>query len=336
MEHEEQGQFRRLDKEDLDLDSVAQFYEKARSDSLLIENAPLGRIQILGEDRLDLLERLSTNTFKHRSPGDYVLTALLEANGRLIDLLEVFVFDDHLIAACSPGRAETVSDWFIRHIFFQDDVSVESLDPWAAALLAYGPNSSELLEAGLGARPAIEPSRFTALPGALILPAGLPDLPAYRLFIDNQEIAEHLRSAEQYHVDAAARNAAEALRVEVGVPRRGQEIIPGIIPLGAGLTEAISFTKGCYIGQEVIARLDSRGILASELSGVRLSKPAPPGSRLTQAGKEIGTLTSSAYSPANGWIGLALIKTRRLDRTSGDLAIQGAHLTLEKLPFAIR
>lgn len=333
MEHEQQLHTMRFDWTASDLASVAQSYKRARQDVLMIEDQPAERLQIQGADRLDLLERLSTNMFKQCRPGDYVRTCLLEANGRLIDVLDVFVLEDELVAATGPGRSAAVADWFKRHIFFQDEVSVEIEDPWPAILNVYGPGAKELLESNFGALPAIQTSQFHALPGVVIQPNHWPDLPGFRIFIRAEEIAGDLRSSENYSRDTASHVAAEALRIEAGLPRRGHEINPGIIPLEAGLSAAISFTKGCYIGQEVIARLESRGELANQLSGVRLSEPATLDSPIAQAGKPIGTLTSLAYSPRHGWIGLAQIKTRRLDRDSGGLTIQGAQLTLEALPF---
>jgi folate-binding protein YgfZ len=128
--------------------------------------------------------------------------------------------------------------------------------------------------------------------------------------------------------------AAEVVRVESGRPRYGVELDDGVIPQEAGLNErAVSFTKGCYVGQETVARLHYRGKPNRHLRGLRLSAPAAAGEPLRLGEREVGKLGSSVVSPAHGPIALALV---RREASVGDtLAVGDSAVTAEvaELPF---
>ncbi len=129
---------------------------------------------------------------------------------------------------------------------------------------------------------------------------------------------------------------AEVLRVESGRPRYGVDLDASVIPQEAGLNErAVSFTKGCYVGQETVARLFYKGRPNRHLRGLRLSGPAGPGRALRLGEREVGTLTSSVVSPTLGPIGLALV--RREAEPGAELELAGSGgvtATVVALPFA--
>ena len=127
--------------------------------------------------------------------------------------------------------------------------------------------------------------------------------------------------------------AAEVLRVERGRPRYGVDLDDSVIPQEAGLNErAVSFTKGCYVGQETVARLYYRGRPNRRLLGLRLSEPAPPGTELRLGEKVVGRLGSSVVSQTHGPIGLALV---RREASPGDTVVaNGAAALIVDVPFA--
>ena len=129
-------------------------------------------------------------------------------------------------------------------------------------------------------------------------------------------------------------DVAEIVRVERGRPRYGAELDDGVIPQEAGLNErAVSFTKGCYVGQETVARLHYRGKPNRHLRGLRLSAPAEPGAELRLGEKVVGRLGTVVVSPAHGPIALALV---RREAAPGDtLAVADGEVTAEVvvLPF---
>jgi folate-binding protein YgfZ len=129
-------------------------------------------------------------------------------------------------------------------------------------------------------------------------------------------------------------DAAEILRVESGRPRYGVDADDATIPQEAGLNaRAVSFTKGCYVGQETVARLFYRGKPNRHLRGLRLSEPAPAGAELRLGERVVGTLTSSLVSPAYGPIGLALV--RREAELGSTVDVGGAPAEVVELPFAV-
>jgi folate-binding protein YgfZ len=124
--------------------------------------------------------------------------------------------------------------------------------------------------------------------------------------------------------------------VEAGHGAFGRELSEEYIPLETGLWDAISFNKGCYVGQEIIARMESRGRLAKQLCGLRLPEGLPDGlalpAKLDAAGKEAGDLTSVVESPRHGLIGLAYVRSAHAE-PGGRLAVGGADAEVAELPF---
>jgi tRNA-modifying protein YgfZ len=136
---------------------------------------------------------------------------------------------------------------------------------------------------------------------------------------------------------AVAEAAAECLRIELGRPRYGLDLDSSVIPQEAGLNaRAVSFTKGCYVGQETVARLHYKGRPNRHLRGLRLSEPARPGEELLLGGRSVGQTASCAVSPRLGPIALALV--RREAEPGSTLAVgdRGVGAEVVELPFAGR
>ncbi len=130
--------------------------------------------------------------------------------------------------------------------------------------------------------------------------------------------------------------AAEIVRVEHGRPRYGIDLDESTIPQEAGLNErAVSFTKGCYVGQETVARLHYRGKPNRHLRGLRLSEPSEPGAALALGERSVGSLGSSVLSPRLGPIGLALVRREAEPGATVSVGEHGASAVVVELPFAI-
>jgi tRNA-modifying protein YgfZ len=319
-------------------------YAAAYEGAALFDCSERGRVWMRDRDRAALLHRLSTNQIEGLRPGEGVETVLTTPIGRIIDLLSVFCLEDGLLLVSSPGRGPALSAHLRKNIFFNDRVKLDDASASLGQLALYGPQADALLaELGL---PGTNLATFGVATASwrdqpLYVAATRPLGGAGRWLIAPPaalaELGVALRNAGAYALDAATH---EVLRVEAGYGAYGRELSPEYIPLETGLWDAVSFNKGCYVGQEIIARMESRGRLAKALRGLRLSTtptlPVPtsvPLARLDAGGKEAGDLTSLVESPRYGLIGLAYVRTAYLTREV-PLNVAGSAAELVELPFS--
>ncbi len=265
---------------------------------------------------MDLLHRMSTADLLELAPFHIRQSVFTDPLGRTIDVVLVLTRDEDLLLLSSPGKEAQLRAWLQKHIFFQDQVSIGSVQPGWALWGAYGPNAAQAL-ASLHC-PVPSDEEVVAFEGGLAWTVATP-VPGFRALI---RPGVYFPGWEQLGGGAAESEAYELLRVEAGLPEPGREILDDSIPLEVGLTSAVSFTKGCYTGQEIIARMESRGKLAKQLAGTSLPHSAQPGTRLLQDGRSIGTLTSVVESPRFGWIGLAVVKPAALAAHDGLVSLQ--------------
>lgn len=293
-------------------------YQTALHGAVLYDSSAAGRIWMRDQDRASLLHRLSTNAIEHLPVGSGTRTVLTNHNGRIIDVLLVYALPDALLLLTSPQQQEPVLRLLKKNIFFNDKVQVAAATPDLHQMTLYGAQGAALL-ANLGADAAtlgklpLHHIHSTALAGvpvhiAVTLPlAGT----GYHLLVAPEQAAAlqaALHTAGATDLSAAS---YELLRVEAGYPRFPNELSLEYIPLETGLWDAISFSKGCYVGQEIIARMESRNRIAKLLRGIRFAPDAelpPLPHHLSVAGKEAGDLTSMVQSPRYGQIGLAYVR----------------------------
>jgi aminomethyltransferase len=302
-----------------------------------------GRVLMRDRDRAALLHRLSTNQIERLTPGQGTDTVLTTPIGRIIDLLSVYVLEEALLLVTSPGRGAAIFSHLRKNIFFNDKVKVEDATASLGQLTLYGPRAAELL-AGRGLPGAALPARGVAVAawaGAPLYVATCSPLGGggYWLIAPPDtlgDLAAALRADGAHTLDEATH---EVLRVEAGQGAFGRELSPEYIPLETGLWDAVSFTKGCYVGQEIIARMESRGRLAKRLRGLRFAappalqtEPTAPLAKLDAEGKEAGDLTSVVVSPRYGLIGLAYVRTAHAE-AGVRLIAAGAEVEVVDLPF---
>ncbi len=295
-------------------------YAAACEGVAVYDSAARGRIWMRDRDRAALLHRLSTNHIERLKPGEGVETVLTTPIGRSIDLLDVYCLDEGLLLVTSPGQGATIHAYLRKNIFFNDRVKVEDASATLGEKTLYGPRAGALLDALGIAVAELSPRGIVAATWqeAPLFVAGAAPIggSGYRLLatpalLEQMEAA--LCAAGAVRLDAAT---YDVLRVEQGYGAFGRELSQEYIPLEAGLWSAVSFNKGCYVGQEIIARMESRGRIARQLRGLRFAGlPALPAgagvplARLDAEGKEAGDLTSLVASPRYGLIGLGYVRT---------------------------
>ncbi len=294
----------------------------------------LGRLRLTKRDRADLLHRLSTNDVSGLAPGSGLRTVITNHNARIVDLLTVYALPEHLLVTTSPGHGPGMAKVLQRNIFFQDQVLVEDVTATTAQAEIYGAGAAAWLATLTGVDPADWPLHHVqavevAGAGAWLARALPLGGAGFTLIAE----ADHWPAVTAALAALPALDDASyaALRVAAGYPAWGHELSLDYIPLEARLDDAVSFTKGCYVGQEIIARMASRGRRAKQLMALRLAAPAAPGP-LVADGKEQGTLTSVALAPDGAVLGLGYVRTE-FARPGAQLATaQGIAVEVAELP----
>lgn len=284
----------------------------ATSALALADRSHTGRLKLTGEDALDLLNRLSTNKLDALPPGGVTGSVLTTNKGRIIDLLFIARQDDHLLVLTSPDTRNRVAEW-IDFYTFVEDVEIEDITENTAMLTL------------LGASPADAHPALAALPPNASAAADIDGIPALAIRSDFDlfgapriDLIAPLADVPRLQDALSARGATpitapalDLLRIQRGIPAHPHELSENYNPLEAGLWEFISFNKGCYIGQEVVARLNAYDKIQRHL--VNLSWQAPddapaPQAALYAADRRVGALTSVAPPEAGNPIGLGYVR----------------------------
>jgi folate-binding protein YgfZ len=281
---------------------------------------------------------------KSLEPSQGMYAALLDVKGHILADLRVYSESDQVLLETDVDLIDKVINVLERYIIM-DDVTLERLN-WCG-LAVQGPRSRDLLEGSLESG-LPSPSEVSHLRSGY---AGLPlhivrvsstGEEGYELWIpldDDPAKAKVLWETLLAHApDLAAApcgtEALEMLRIEAGIPRYGADFAEDTLPLEAGLLNALSFTKGCYPGQEIVERARSRGHINWKLVGVVMDAAAAPGEKLLHEGKEVGEVTSACFSPVlDRPIALAYVR-REFSETGARLTLaSGSVATVHELPF---
>jgi folate-binding protein YgfZ len=279
-------------------------YRAAREAVILADRSERGRLLIEGRDALDLLHRLSTNGIKDLRPGEGAATVFATPKGRILDLVELGRVEDRLLLITGPGRARPLLEWIERYTF-REEVRVEDRSGTHGTLGIYGARAAPLVAALCGAEAAARPRHHVGRVAIDGIPAILGRTfplggEGFHLTAEARALAplrERILAAGE--VVPAGEACLEALRIEAGLPAAGLELTEEHNPWEAGLDEAISLTKGCYVGQEVIARLHTYHKVSKHLVRLRVEGGIPPprGAPVEIGGRAVGALTSVAAVP---------------------------------------
>jgi len=292
----------------------------------LVDRSERGKLALTGSEAKSFLQGQVTNDIEGLEPGRGCYAAFLTHKGKMLGDMRVLDVGDELLLDTERVALQPLFN-MIRHYKLGQDVELHKRTLELALLSLEGPDAHRVA----GAEDLVEEhaNRRGEIAGQPVL------LVATDVGVDifvPAEGAEAVRGA--LGAPPVSDDTAEIVRVERGRPRYGVDLDEGVIPEEAGLNErAVSFTKGCYVGQETVARLHYRGKPNRHLRGLRLSAPAAPGDALRLGEKEVGRLGSVAVSPVHGPIALALV---RREASPGDtLTIGDGAATAEvvALPF---
>ena len=275
-----------------DYGSVIDEYKAFKESHVLVDFSDNGVVRLSGPDSKEFLHKMSTNNVFNLKDGEIVVSSFTNADGRFVDVITVLAEDDGLTLICSEGNGKTITEWLTKY-HFSEDLEISDLSGEYGLFALYGPNPAKII----------------------------PDFEGTILYSDNESLFMLLKKEPvkiwqellKSGAVPAGREAWNIRRVEWGIPRYGYEITSNANPLEAGLFDSVSFTKGCYIGQEVIARMDTYDKVSRQLRRIHLSGEIEINDKinLLSGTKIVGELTSSVYSFELGkHIGLGYIKKK--------------------------
>lgn len=298
-----------------------------------------GRIRVGDRDRLRFLHNQTTNQIQQLQPGQGCETVFVTSTGRTLDLATALITEDAVLLLVSPGQAQPRIEWMDRYIFFADKVSLRDETAETAALTLLGPQTFDWL-ATLGAphlataaAGSHETLAIADIPCRVVVGSGLVT-PGVTILLPRTEAAMLWAALVNHGAVPLGDRVWEQLRIEQGRPMPGAELTEDYNPLEAGLWHTISFSKGCYIGQETIARLNTYQGVKQQLWGLRLSAPAEAGEPLMLDGDKVGRLTSVVETP-NGLRGLGYVRTKA-GGAGLSVSVGDAIATVLPIPFASR
>jgi folate-binding protein YgfZ len=304
-------------------------YRQLREECGLLDRSERGKLLVSGPDAAEYLQGQLTNDVEALAPGEGQYSALLDRKGHMQADMRVLRPTAEEVWIDTEPEAIAAARRHLEMYSIGRDVKVADVGEERTILSLIGPRSVEV--AGTAALPE-NACETAAVAGVECLLAGTAaGLDLIVAAAAAERLREALLAAGAVEVSAAA---VEILRIESGTPRFGAEMGTETMPAEAGIVEAaVSFTKGCYIGQETVARLHYKGRPNRHLRGLRLSAPAEPGTALRLGEKEVGRLGGAAVSPALGPIGLAILRREAEPGTELAVGEDGVTARVVDLPF---
>lgn len=288
----------------------AEALEVAQNGVVICDRTHWGLIKVTGGDRLRFLHNQSTNNFERLKPGEGCDTVFVTSTARTIDLATAYITDDAVLLITSPNRYKYLLEWLDRYIFFADKVELIDITDKNAIFSLIGVQSDALvaklgLEAIIG-QPLVNHQLINEM--RIAVGSGLTNT-GYTLIVPAENAANVWKSLVEAGAVPMGDGVWEQLRIKQGRPAPDKELTEDYNPLEAGLLQTISFDKGCYIGQETIARLNTYKGVKQNLWGIKLNARAEIGSVIMVGEEKVGKLTSIVESD-RGYFGLGYIRTK--------------------------
>lgn len=270
-----------------------------------------GLFQLTGADRARFLHNQTTQQIQGLKPGQWTETIFVNSTGRTLDLATVLVQEDYLWVRVSPQRRQFLAQWLERYLFPLDKVEVQDISLEQGFLTVLGPQAADFFRPWDFSLPQDgEFSQFTwSGVDLLVTPETGLDLPGFTLWFPHSVLSPLQNFCLEQNYPLVTPEQWHYLRLQQGRPEADCELTEDYNPLEAGLWRAIAFDKGCYIGQETIARLNTYQGVKQRLWGLDLEAAVAPLTPLTLAGEKVGVVTSVAPSGSQA-IGLGYVKTK--------------------------
>lgn len=298
----------------LGFNNESQVREAIEQGVAICDRSTWGLLKITGADRLRYLHNQSTNDFEKLTPGQGCDTVFVTSTARTLDLATAYVTEDAVLVLVSPNRREQLFTWLDKFIFPFDKVELTDISTEFAIFSLVGEQSHDLLSKiaddviSLETVASHQTANIAGIPVRIALGSGLTN-PGNTLIIERDRAGAVWSKIIELGGVPFGDRLWENLRIQQGRPVPDQELTEDYNPLEAGLWATISFEKGCYIGQETIARLNTYNGVKQKLWGIKLNQPVAPNTRITLDERKVGVLTSYANTPL-GHFGLGYIRTK--------------------------
>jgi len=302
----------------LGFDNETQVRAAIENSIAICDRSHWGMLKITGEDRLRYLHNQSTNDFEKLQPGQGCDTVFVTSTARTLDLATAYVTEDAVLVVVSPNRREQLFAWLDRFIFPFDKVELTDISADLAIFSLVGEQSNTVLSNLLSKVATGDISlekvsehqlvKIADVPVRIAQGSGLANS-GYTLIIDRDRAALVWSKILEMGAVPFGDRLWENLRIQQGRPVPDQELTEDYNPLEAGLWQTISFEKGCYIGQETIARLNTYNGVKQKLWGIKLNQSVSPNTTITLDDKKVGVLTSYTNT-SSGCFGLGYVRTK--------------------------
>ena len=315
-------------------------YDSASEGAILLDRSHEGRILLEGPDRFELVNRMSTNDVSQLALGEGKPTVFINANGRILFRASCYSLSRGLLLISEAGQGEALAKSLRRNIFFGDKVAVNDISASTAQFAFHGANANRAI-AKLAPEaiqlPPLGCADIEADEGNLIVARRKSICGDHWTLIVKRDagVAVHrrlLNGGADFGLIPAGSLTYNSLRIRAGRPA-GLELSADYIPLEVGLWDEISFSKGCYTGQEIIVRMESRGRLAKTLVKVTLASMVDAPAPMYARNKPVGRLTSSVTAPDGQIHALAVVKIDSAEAGT-DLTVGPDEVSARVLDFA--
>jgi tRNA-modifying protein YgfZ len=325
-----------------DTTTYQQEYQALRAGAALQQRPAGGILALTDADRVDFLQRMTTNDIKALAgtdaAGQTCVTVLTSPTAKILQVFTVLARAGDLLLLPALGETAALARHLRGQIFFMDKVKVSDLSPQFARLRLVGPQALTAVAAtGLDMQ-GVGEGEWRGRDGLLIVAQRQYDLPGFEIVVDQarqEEIVTRLAAVGAVVLAGdKGEEAYQVRRIELGRPQPGAELTGEYSPLEGGLAWACAENKGCYTGQEIIARQITYDKVTRVLVGIVGDAPLAPGATLSAGGRDVGVVTSAVHSPLLGSpIALAIVK-RPHDVPGTELQADNTLVRVTALPFA--
>jgi folate-binding protein YgfZ len=338
LHHEKLGAHLGIEQTPLNYGDTTHEYWAVKQGAGLADLSHTGRLSITGKDSISFLNSLLTNDASQLKDGMGQRSALLNTKARVLADLYLYNQPNRVIVDTGDSPGSRVKEVLERYVI-TEDVQIRDVGADLVLITLQGANAAKAIKETLGVdAQSLKPLQSAAIGPSIIVSRDRTGLGGFDFFVPIDEAESVwqgllLRSGD-FGLNPVGMTALEALRLEAGFPKYGVDVDENTIILEAGYKDAISFSKGCYLGQEVVARATHIGRVNKQLARIDLEtqEPPPKGTRLKSEGLDAGFITSAAFSPGLG-------RVAGLGYANRDFAKAGIELEAEymekKIPASV-